>query len=37
MALIYKNTTSLWLCVASHMLINILNMGIPVLMNLVEF
>lgn len=37
MALIYKNTKSLWLCVASHMLINILNMGIPVLMNLVEF
>lgn len=37
MVLIYKNTKSLWLCIASHMLINILNMGIPVLMNLVEF
>jgi len=37
MVLIYKKTKSLWLCIASHMLINILNMGIPVLMNLVEF
>jgi len=37
MAVIYKKTKSLWLCIASHMLINILNMGIPVLMNLVEF
>jgi membrane protease YdiL (CAAX protease family) len=37
MVLIYKNTKSLWLCIASHMLINILNMGIPVLMNLVKF
>ena len=37
MVLIYKKTKSLWLCIASHMLINIFNMGIPVLMNLVEF
>ena len=37
MVLIYKKTKSLWLCIASHMLINILNMGIPVLMNMVEF
>jgi membrane protease YdiL (CAAX protease family) len=37
MALIYKNTKSLWLCIGSHMLINILNMTIPVLLNLVEF
>jgi membrane protease YdiL (CAAX protease family) len=37
MGLMYKYTKSLWLCIASHMLINILNMGIPVLMNLVEF
>ena len=37
MVLIYKKTKSLWLCIASHMLINIFNMGIPVLMNLIEF
>ena len=37
MVLIYRNTKSLWLCVGSHMLINIFNMGIPVLMNLVKF
>lgn len=37
MALIYKNTKSLWLCIGSHMLINILNMSIPVLLNLIEF
>ena len=37
MALIYRKTKSLWLCVGSHMLINIFNMGIPVLMNLIEF
>jgi hypothetical protein len=37
MVLIYKNTKSLWLCIGSHMLINVLNMGIPVLMNLIEF
>ena len=36
MALIYKNTKSLWLCIGSHMLINILNMSIPVLLNLVK-
>lgn len=37
MVLIYKKTKSLWLCIVSHMLINIFNMGIPVLMNLVKF
>lgn len=37
MVLIYRYTKSLWLCVASHMLVNIFNMGIPVLMNLIEF
>lgn len=37
MVLIYKKTKSLLWCIVSHMLINILNLGIPVLMNLVEF
>jgi hypothetical protein len=37
MVLIYRYTKSLWLCVASHMLINIFNMGIPILMDLVKF
>jgi membrane protease YdiL (CAAX protease family) len=37
MALIYKKTKSLWLCILSHMLINIFNMSIPTLMNLIEF
>jgi len=37
MALIYKNTKSLWPVILSHMLINMLNLGIPVLMNMIEF
>jgi membrane protease YdiL (CAAX protease family) len=36
MVLIYKKTKSLWLCIFSHMLINIFNMGIPVLMNMIQ-
>ena len=36
MELIYKKTKSLWLCILSHMLINIFNMGIPTLINLIE-
>lgn len=35
-ALIYKKTKSLWLCVGSHFLMNIFTMGIPVLLNLVQ-
>ena len=37
MGLIYKNTKSLWPAILSHMLINLLNLGIPVLMNMIEF
>ena len=37
MALIYKKTKSLWLCILSHMLINLFNMGIPTIMNLITF
>jgi len=37
MALIYKNTKSVWLAVISHMMINILNLSIPSLLNLIEF
>ena len=37
MGLIYKNTKSLWQAILSHMLINIFNLGIPVLMNMIEF
>ena len=37
MALIYKNTKSVWLAVISHMMINILNLSIPSLLNMIEF
>ncbi len=37
MALIYKNTKSVWLAVISHMMINILNLSIPTLLNMIEF
>lgn len=37
MALIYKNTKSVWLAVISHMMINILNLSIPLLLNMIEF
>jgi len=37
MALIYKNTRSVWLAVISHMMINILNLSIPSLLNMIEF
>jgi len=36
MVLIYRKTKSLWLCIISHMLINIFNMGIPTIMNLIK-
>jgi len=37
MALIYKYTKSVRLTVASHMVINILNLSIPALLNIIEF
>jgi membrane protease YdiL (CAAX protease family) len=37
MALIYKNTKSVWLAVLSHMMINLLNMSIPSMLNMIEF
>ena len=37
MALVYKNTKSVWLTVISHMMINILNMSIPTLLNMIAF
>ena len=37
MALIYKNTKSLWLAILSHMMINLLNLSIPSLLSMIEF
>ncbi|MFH1851468.1 MAG: CPBP family intramembrane glutamic endopeptidase [Candidatus Neomarinimicrobiota bacterium] len=37
MVLIYKKTNSLRLCIFSHLLINIFNMGIPTLLNRIQF
>ena len=37
MGMIYKNTKSLWPAILSQMLINALNLSIPVLMNIIEF
>jgi membrane protease YdiL (CAAX protease family) len=36
MVLLYKKTKSLWLGIASHMLINMLNMGIPTIQNMIQ-
>ena len=36
MSIIYIKTKSLWICIFSHMLINIFNMSIPVLLNMIE-
>ena len=37
MALIYKNTKSVWLAILSHMMINLLNLSIPSLLGMIEF
>lgn len=36
MVLLYKKTKSLWLCIVSHMFINMLNMSIPILQNMIQ-